>query len=138
MKKLTIGNTYSNDELCAFFKCAPQGGMRRSHATNSLLLISNQTQPNDRNPYQDGWKDNILYYTGMGLKGDQDINFAQNRTLAESDSNGVEVHLFEVYIAKQYTYQGKVKLVGRPFQSSQTDLDGTIRNVWVFPIAPKS
>lgn len=32
----------------------------------------------------------------MGKSGDQDIHWAQNATLAESDYNGVDVHLLEV------------------------------------------
>ena len=135
---MSVGKSYSNDDICEIFKCAPQGGMRRSHATKTLLLISNQTQPSDKNPYQDRWNGNIFYYTGMGLKGDQDISYAQNRTLAESNSNGVEVHLFEVYFPKEYTYMGKVKLAAAPFKVIQSDSNGASRNVWIFPMELKN
>ena len=40
----------------------------------------------------------------MGKRGDQDINVAQNRTLNESNINGVDVFLFEVFERKKYIY----------------------------------
>ena len=65
---------------------------------------------------------------------DQSLNAAQNKTLNESNINAVGVHLFEVFVDKKYTYQGKVDLAGTPYQELQTDQDGNIRNVWVFPV----
>lgn len=52
--------------------------------------------------HHDKWIGGILHYTGMGKSGDQDIHWAQNATLAESDYNGVDVHLFEVIDAGEY------------------------------------
>lgn len=135
MIDLTIGNTYSNADICIIFKCSPQGGMRRSHKTNSLVLISNQAQSTETNPYQDVWKDSIFYYTGMGLQGDQRLDFAQNRTLAELDTNGVKAYLFEVHQPKQYTYRGQVKLASQPVQSKQKDSNDHSRIVWIFPLS---
>jgi 5-methylcytosine-specific restriction protein A len=40
----------------------------------------------------------------------------QNKTLAESDRNGVEVHLFEVLVPTEYIYRGLVSLAGKPYQ----------------------
>ena len=61
---------------------------------------------------------------------------SQNRTLAESDHNGVEVHLFEVLHPTQYIYLGVVSLAGEPYQEDQADEDGVIRKVWMFPVKP--
>ena len=36
---LKIGKQYSNQELMNIFKCGNSGGMRRSHRTNTLVLI---------------------------------------------------------------------------------------------------
>ena len=132
--ELIHGKVYSNADICHIFKYSPQGGMRRSHQTNTLVLISNQTLSKEDNPYHDNWKEAVFYYTGMGLSGDQSLDFAQNRTLAESDTNGVLVHLFEVYQPKQYTYRGRVKLAGEPIKSIQKDSEGMDRIVWVFPV----
>jgi 5-methylcytosine-specific restriction protein A len=79
MIKLIQGQELSNDELCDTFLCSPQGGMRRSHETNTLVLVSNHV----KSIYDDKWKGNTLHYTGMGGSGDQSINFMQNKTLTE-------------------------------------------------------
>lgn len=60
----------------------------------------------------------------MGKSGDQDINFMQNKTLAESRTNGVDVHLFEVLKSGQYIYKGQVDLCGEPYQEVQKGEDG--------------
>lgn len=42
----------------------------------------------------------------MGQTGDQSFYFMQNKTLFESNDNGVQIHLFEVFKDKEYTYTG--------------------------------
>jgi 5-methylcytosine-specific restriction protein A len=127
---LNPGDTIINSQLTDIFKCGPQGGMRRSHGTNTLVIVSDHT----RGIYEDRWIDNILHYTGMGLEGDQGIDTAQNKTLAESQINGVEVYLFEVFDAGNYVFQGQVELAGDPYQEEQPDIKGILRGVWIFPI----
>ena len=128
--KINQGQILSNNELCKIFECSPQGGMRRSHETNSLILVSNHV----KSIYDDKWKGDILHYTGMGSKGDQSLSFMQNRTLNESSSNNIEIHLFEVFEEKKYFYQGQVKLKSKPYQERQIDENGDSRNVWMFPL----
>ncbi len=72
----------------------------------------------------------------MGKLGDQDIHWAQNATLAESDYNGVDVHLFEVIDAGEYIYCGRIELVSKPYTDVQQGEDGNNRKVWMFPIRP--
>ena len=133
MNNLTISNHYNNDDICNTFLCAPQGGMRRSHKTNTLVLVANHT----KSLYEDEWKLDTMNYTGMGSKGDQSLEFAQNKTLSESNENGVNVHFFEVFTDKVYTYQGQVTLIDKPFQEVQDDEDGNSRSVWIFPLKRK-
>ena len=78
------------------------------------------------------WFGKELHYTGMGSSGDQTLG-AQNKTLHESNFNGVEVHLFEVFELREYTYQGIVIYNGKGYQEKQTDIDGNERKVWMFP-----
>ena len=104
--------------------------MRRSKTTGTLVLISDNT----KGLYNDKWHDGILHYTGMGKVGDQTLSGNQNKTLAESKTNGVEVHLFEVDDPGKYTYSGVVKLAGKPYQETQPDDNGNPRKVWMFPI----
>lgn len=120
----------SNRELVDEFQCGMSGGMRHSSKTNTLCLISD----NSKSRYHDKWIDNVLHYTGMGITGNQDLTYRQNKTLAESKTNGVIVHLFEVLIPTQYIYRGIVKLASAPYQGIQKDMDGNPRKVWLFPI----
>lgn len=76
--------------------------MRKSNSTNTLVLISNET----KGLYEDKWYKDEFHY-GMGKNGDQSLDFMQNKTLSFSNENKVEIHLFEVFEKKRYTYIGK-------------------------------
>jgi len=128
------GSLLSNKEICDIFRCSTQGGMRRSKRTNTLLLISDHVDP----IYEDRWIKDILYYTGMGLVGDQNLNYSQNKTLAESNSNGVTVYLFEIYERGKYTYQGEISLVSKPYTELQPDKHNDQRKVYIFPLQLKN
>lgn len=130
--ELEIGQIIKNAEIVKIFKCGNMGGMRRSKTTNTLVIISDYT----KGLYHDKWIEGVLHYTGMGKLGDQDINWAQNATLAESCRNGVDVHMFEVIDAGEYIYCGRVKLVSKPYIDIQPDENGNDRKVWIFPIRP--
>ena len=106
--------------------------MRRSKTTNTLVIVSDYT----KGIYPDKWIGGVLHYTGMGKNGDQDINWAQNATLAACGYNGVDVHLFEVMDAGEYVYCGRIELVDKPYTETQPGEDGTPRKVWMFPIRP--
>lgn len=129
---INIGDHLTNNELCQLFKCGNMGGMRRSKKTGTLVIISDHT----KNFYHDEWKDGILHYTGMGKNGDQVLEGNQNGTLYHSDTNGVNVHLFEVLEKSVYTYKGIVKLAAQPYQAAQETFDGEMRSVWIFPVKP--
>ena len=109
---ISIGETISNGLLSEIFKVGNMGGMRRSKSTGTLVLISDNT----KGLYQDQWHEGRLLYTGMGKVGDQTLEGNQNKTLAESNTNGVDVHLFEVHKAGKYTYAGRVRLADLPYQ----------------------
>lgn len=127
---IKIGDKITNNELHTIYQCGNMGGMRRSKRTGTLVIISDET----KGLYQDIWKNGILHYTGMGKVGDQVLVGNQNGTLYNSNTNGVEVHLFEVEEKKQYTYRGVVVLADEPYQSQHPDVDGNMRSVWVFPL----
>ena len=112
INKLIPGTVLSNNDVTRIFKCSDQGGMRRSHKTNSLVLISTV----DRSLYRNRWIDkSTIHYTGMGQEGDQDLMWSQNKTLLQSTTNGVNMFLLESSKPRQYTYQGKVELFQNPF-----------------------
>lgn len=127
---LNPGEILKNDEIASVFKCSKQGGMRRSHRTNSLILISDPT----KSLYEDKWDGSVLHYTGTGQTGNQRLEFQQNRTLNESRNNGVNIYLFEVFIPTQYVYIGQFVLDAEPYQTEQIDKNGDFRLVWIFPL----
>ena len=129
---LSIGQILKNSDVVDIFKCGNMGGMRRSKTTNTLVIVSDYT----KGLYHDKWISGVLHYTGMGKNGDQDINWAQNATLAACGHNGVDVHLFEVMDAGEYVYCGRIELVGKPYTEIQPGEDGKSRKVWMFPIRP--
>lgn len=131
--QISKGDIIDNKKLTELFKCSTQGGMRRSHKTNTLVIVSNHV----KSIYSDKWYGNKLHYTGMGSSGEQSLNFNQNRTLNESNVNNIEVHLFEVFELRQYTYQGVIVYDGKAYQEKQTDIDGNERKVWMFPLKLK-
>lgn len=127
---LRAGLFLTNNELMKEFSVANSGGMRKSNKNNVLVIISDHT----KGLYDDKYYGNELHYTGMGLEGDQELNYRQNKTLAESNKNGVDVHLFEVFKAKEYIYRGMVKLCKEPYQEIQLDKNNNERTVWIFPL----
>jgi 5-methylcytosine-specific restriction enzyme A len=131
---LKPGTILNNEELCNIFSCSTQGGMRRSHTTNTLVIVSNHI----KSIYDDRWLKDIFHYTGMGTKGTQSLDFAQNKTLSESNENSVSVHLFEVFVEKEYSYMGQVELFSVPYFEKQPDEDGLIRDACVFPLRLKT
>lgn len=49
---LDYGDIISNNEIVEIFKCGNMGGMRRSHKTNTLVLICDHT----KSLYEDKWR----------------------------------------------------------------------------------
>ena len=127
---LEIGNTIRNRRLMDIFKCSPHGGMRRSLRTRTLVIVLDHT----RSTYEGRWLDDILHFTGMGRQGDQRLDYAQNKTLAESPTNDIEIFLFEVFEAGRYIFKGQVALTGEPYQEEQPDINSNPRKVWIFPL----
>ena len=133
---LVIGQKYTNNEIATTFKCSTQGGMRRSHATNTLILFTDHSNPNA--VYEDKWVGDVLHYTGMGLEGDQNIDAAQNKTLKESNETSIRVFLFETLASTEHTFRGEVILVAEPYYMSGKDQRGNLRQVVKFPLALKN
>ena len=128
---LVIGKIYNNYEIANTFDCSNMGGMRRSKKNNTLVLIAKHNKP----LYDDKWdKNGILNYTGMGTKGNQSINFGQNSTLANSQTNGIKVYLFESYKKNEYSFTGEVELAGKIFTADEYDEDRILRKVLKFPL----
>lgn len=128
------GEVIDNSTLRKTFGVGNMGGMRRSRSKKLLVIVSDHTKA----IYDDHWEDNVLHYTGMGLKGPQKLSFSQNRTLSQSQTSGIMVHLFEVFQPGRYIYAGEVELAGAPYQEEQPDNEGQLRPVWMFPVRLKA
>lgn len=130
--ELKVGESYVNEDIMRIFLVSGQGGMRKSNRANALILFALH---HTDNPYEDTWDDKgIMHYTGMGLEGHQSLDYAQNKTLAESRTNGVEVHLFESFEPREYIYRGRVELASDPYTEMQKDESGRTRQVVRFPL----
>lgn len=127
---LMPGSIIDNKTLTRIFKCSPRGGMRRSLKTNSLVLLSIKNRAPYENIKEEG---ELLLYTGMGRKGDQSLDYMQNKTLLHSNEMGVKVYLFEVEDDK-YTFIDRVILGSPPKKEIQLDIDEKSREVWLFPL----
>jgi 5-methylcytosine-specific restriction protein A len=127
--KVNRGEILNNERLRSIFKCGIRSGMRKSNTTNTMVLVSDHT----RGVYTDIWKGDVLHYTGMGYSGDQTLT-RENKILAESQNTDIDLHLFEVFKAGEYIYEGRVELTGKPYKSKQKGLDGRSRFVWIFPL----
>jgi 5-methylcytosine-specific restriction protein A len=120
----------TNEGIGRRFDVGVMGGMRRSKIRKVLVLISDPF----KGLYQDRWEGDVLHYTGMGPTGDQSLTYAQNKTLNESQTTKIPVHLLEAMDPFKYTYAGEVKLVGAPYQEEQLDDEQQPRQVWMFPV----
>lgn len=127
---LSKGQTLTNDEIRQLFKCSGVGSMRRAHQTNTLVLVSGESA----GPYRDRWEGAEFHFTGRGLKGDQDLDEVQNRTLAQSNTNGVAVFHFDNPQGDRYVFTGRMRLCREPYTERQPDEEGVDRQVWVFPL----
>lgn len=134
LPQLSVGQTISNEDLGHIFEVGNMGGMRKSNKNNLLVIVSDHT----KSLYDDRWVGDTLHYTGMGPEGNQDIDYAQNKTLSRSQELRVDVHLFEVLVPGEYVYLGEAYLAEPPYQESQIDRIGNDRLVWIFPVKLKS
>ena len=126
---LKINQIYSQEDIKNMLDCTIMRGMNYKINTNRLILIRNHV----KSIYDDRQDGNILYYTGEGTKGDQELKFS-NKRLSDSNKDNTEVLLFEVFKIKEYTYKGQVKLIDEPYQEFQSDSEGLNRKVYIFPL----
>ncbi|WP_165078497.1 MULTISPECIES: HNH endonuclease [unclassified Desulfovibrio] len=126
-----VGEVISNRTLYTAFRCACEGGVRYSSAFHVLVVVSNYVDPRHTGG---AWKDGVLYYTGSGKAGDQELKKGGNRRLCECMRGGLPGYYFEVHTEGRYTYRGRLEAAGEPFQREEPGADGAGRKVWIFPL----
>ena len=129
--ELEKGHEYQNADLKRIFVVSGQRGIRKSNKANCLVIVAKY---DGSNPYNDKWVDGKLEYTGMGMIGDQSIDYMHNKDLAESNTNGLDLYLFESFESNSYFYRGRVKLDGEPYFETQKDKYGKDRKVVKFSL----
>ena len=122
MFSLKTTEVVTPSQLADLFGVKTLRGSRFIKETNTLVLISDYT----RGDHPNKWIGDTLHLTG-----NQKISGSTYSKLADSRTNGVTIHLFQVMTPKEYTYSGLVKLAGDPY----TEI-GPEGLVWVFPIQP--
>ncbi|MGL5000876.1 MAG: hypothetical protein ACRC6J_04055 [Cetobacterium sp.] len=128
---LKINDIYTSDEIVETFKVNKQGSMRMSLTNNCLVLTCNHIEK----IYNDRWEGNTLYYTGMGLKENSQIFEKANKKLKDSNELGIDIYLFEVFIAGKYIFSGKVFLSDTPtIEKQYNELEKCDRDVAIFPL----
>lgn len=131
--KVSPGQYISNETLMDKFRCARQGGMRRSLKTNTLVLISDYTS--DLYPNAEPDNNGIWTFAGMGTDGDQSIEYLQNKTLYASNTINIDLHLFIIEAEnnpkKELKYIGEMLLIDEPeiFYDNKSE-----RNILLFPL----
>jgi len=96
IEDLKIDQVLENKEIAETFLCSNQGGIRKSKKTKTIVLLAKF----DDCSYKHRKEGDILYFTGMGKKGDQEMK-RQNKSLLNAKEEGFTLHLFELYEAKK-------------------------------------
>jgi len=129
IEDLKIDQVLENKEIAETFLCSNQGGIRKSKKTKTIVLLAKF----DDCSYKHRKEGDILYFTGMGKKGNQEMK-RQNKSLLNAKEEGFTLHLFELYEAKKYIYKGVVELISPPIIEKQLDDENKERDVFMFPL----
>lgn len=131
-----VGQYYSNDQIHYALEVANLGGIRPKlglHDSLDFIVLITSIEENKkavRNPYADSIEENILTYTGAGLKGGQNIT-GVNKRLLEQVNNPVPILGFIKEAINKYKFIGFLFLL-RHYDDYQLDNEGAMRKVWIF------
>jgi HJR/Mrr/RecB family endonuclease len=120
------------------------GGIRPNRNTDGSIrrLVLLTALPSAKiaaeNPYHDRVENDILIYTGKGLRGDQEPG-GLNKRLVEQLKSHVPVWCFQQVFSRRdkQSGQNRWKFLGllyliRFHRENQIDVDGAFRSVWLF------
>lgn len=129
MINLKLGSVLTNKEIAELFQVTNQGGIRKSNATKSVVLIAKMIPC----VYKHKKIKDVFYFVGMGKKGNQTIT-RQNKGLFEAKKEGFKIYLFELYEEGKYIYKGIQEICGDIKTEVQKDEEGNDRDVLLFPL----
>lgn len=87
-----------------------------THLLGTLTSVARRPDGRERN------EQGALQPRLRGLVGDHDLHHAQNKTFAESGTNGVTVFIFENLEPNKYIFKGLLRLAGAPYAERQLDI----------------
>ena len=122
MFRVKTNEIVTHSQLADLFGVKTLKESRFVKETNTLVLISDYTKGDHPNK----WIGDSLHITGTNK-----ITGSVYSKLADSRTNGITIHLFQVMNPKEYTYSGRVTLSGDPYT-----VMGPEGLVWVFPVSP--
>ena len=126
---MTIGDVFTRDQLMSIFKISGQSGMMKTNTLNALVLTTSEESIYGDSSIENG----TIQYTGEGQEEDQTIT-KNNKTLFYSKENNLPVYLFTKDKKRRYTFEGRVELYDKPYQTPENDINGKERLVWKFPL----
>lgn len=129
INNMSIGDIFTKDQLMSIFKISGQAGMMKTNTLNALVLTTSEESIYGDSSIEEG----TIQYTGEGLEGDQTIT-KNNKTLFYSKENNLPVYLFTKDKKRRYTFEGRVELYDKPYQTPENDINGKERLVWKFPL----
>lgn len=142
-KQFVVGEFYSNEDIIGL-GVGNAGGIRPSTnpdgSVNRVVLLTAVPSAKNaaENPYHDRIENDILIYTGKGLRGDQEPTGVNKRLIEQLDKR-FPIWCFEQGFSRRSKAVGKNrwKFLGllsliRYHRESQLDLDGKLRDVWLF------
>jgi hypothetical protein len=88
----TPGKKYKRKEIHNEYGGNRQGGIASCSSHPYIFIFTGKSGV--QHGYEDGWHDNIFYYTGAGQSGDMEFKRG-NKALLEHSSNNKKVMLFE-------------------------------------------
>ena len=113
----------------SIFKISGQSGMMKTNTLNALVLTTSEESIYGDSSIENG----TIQYTGEGQEGDQSIT-KNNKTLFYSKENNLPIYLFTKDKKRRYTFEGRVELYDKPYQTPENDKNGKERLVWKFPL----
>ena len=122
MFNLKTNEIVTPSQLADLFQVKTLRQSRFIKEINTLVLISDYT----KGDHPDKWIGDTLHLTG-----NKKITGSIYSKLADSRTNGVAIHLFQVMNPGEYTYCGLTKLAADPY--TEMSPEGL---VWVFPVRP--
>jgi len=144
VQEFAVDGLYSNEEISTSLNISNAAGVRVSVVEDAVMRAAIMTAPPTirrvgvENPYHDRIESNILTYTAAGKTGDQTLS-GINKRIPEQLASNYPIYGFEIVAdrrnkahgPKRWKFLGLLEFV-RNYPDKQIDIDGQLRNVWVF------